>query len=297
MHAISAEHRKLGGGVAATQQHMSAMVTRFDEVGGLRVRVAEGGVQDATTVLMTSPWPESIVAFRNVWPALADRYHIVALDLPGFGQSASRSGVLNPRAMGDLLLGAIGAFGLKTPHVVAQDVGTSAALFAALTEPDAFASLTIGSGIMHEELATGSLKELMEAPALDQLAGLDGAQLITDALNRLLPTLDQESLADYQTSYKGDRFAVSAEYVRSYREWLPQLRSALPRVRTPVNVLYGRRDPLVPRVHAEILVRGLPNVRHTPLDSGHLAWEEVSGIYAAELLDWITTGYRGFSRF
>jgi pimeloyl-ACP methyl ester carboxylesterase len=220
----------------------------------------------------------------------------VALDLPGFGQSPSRSGVLNPRTMGDLLLGAITAFGLRTPHFVAEDVGTSAALFAALTKRDAFASLTIGSGIMHEELATGSLKELMEAATLDRLAGLDGAQLITDALHRLLPTLDQESSADYQTSYKGDRFAVSTEYVRSYRECLPQLRAALPRIGTPVNVLYGRRDPLVPRVHAEILVRGLPNVRHTPLDSGHLAWEEVSGIYAAELLDWITTGYRGFSR-
>jgi pimeloyl-ACP methyl ester carboxylesterase len=274
---------------------MSAMVTRFDEIDGLRLRVAEGGVQGATTVLMTSPWPESIFGFRNIWPALADRFHIVALDLPGFGQSQSRPDVLNPSAMGDLLLEALSAFGLKAPHIVAQDVGTSAALFAALAQPDAFASLTIGSGVMHEELATGSLKDLMESPTLDGLAGLDGAQLITDALHRLLPTLDQESLADYQASYKGDRFAVSAQYVRNYHKWLPQLRLALPRVYTPVNVLYGRRDPLVPRVHAEILVRGLPNVRHTPLDSGHLAWEEVSGDYTAELLDWITTGYRGFS--
>jgi pimeloyl-ACP methyl ester carboxylesterase len=119
---------------------------------------------------------------------------------------------------------------------------------------------------------------------------------VTDALIRLLPTpLDQATLEDYQTSYRGDRFAVSAEYVRSYRVWLPELRTTLPRIRTPVNVLYGRRDPIVPQVHAEILVRGLPNTRHSPLTSGHLAWEEDHDAYAAALLDWISTGYRGFS--
>lgn len=273
---------------------MSVLVTRFEEIDGLRVRVAEGELQGAQVVLFTSPWPESIQVFRGVWPALADQFHLVAIDLPGFGQSASRPGVLNPRAMGDFLLKAIGTLGLKKPHVVGPDVGTSAALFAALNEPNAFASLTIGSGAMHEDLAAGTLKDLMDAPNLDALAGLDGAQIITAALNRLLRTLDPEALADYQTSYAGDRFAISALYVRTYREWLPQLRLALPRIMTPVNVLYGRRDPIVPRVHAEILVRGLPHVRHTPLDVGHLAWEEDANTFGAELLDWITTGYRGF---
>ena len=273
---------------------MSVLATRSEEIDGLRLRLAEGGLSRGQSVLMTSPWPESLQAFRNIWPALADRFHLVAIDLPGFGQSPSRPGILNPSAMGDLLLKAIRALGLKTPHVMAPDVGTSAALYASLTEPDAFASLTIGSGAMHEDLTTGALKDIIEAPNLDAMAGLDGAELITASLNRLLPTLDPEALADYQLSYKGDRFAVSAEYVRTYREWLPQLRAALPRITTPVNVLYGRRDPLVPRVHAEILVRGLPNAWHTPLEAGHLAWEEDPNAFAGELLDWITTGYRGF---
>lgn len=273
---------------------MTALATRLLDIDGLRVRIAEGGLAGSQAVLFTSPWPESIQAFRDIWPALADQFYLVAIDLPGFGQSPSRPDILNPRAMGDLLLATVRTLGLKTPHIVAPDVGTSAALFAALSKPDAFASLIIGSGAMHEDLTAGALKDLMDAPNLDALAGLDGAQLITSSLNRFLPTLDPEALADYQVSYKGDRFATSALYVRTYREWLPQLREALPRIMTPVNVLYGRRDPIVPRVHAEILVRGLPNVRHTPLDVGHLAWEEDSRAFADELLDWITTGYRGF---
>lgn len=273
---------------------MSMLATRFDEIDGLRVRIAEGGLAGAPAVLMTSPWPESIQAFRNIWPALANQFQLVAIDLPGFGQSPSRPGILNPHAMGDFLLKAIAKLGLKTPHVVGPDVGTSAALFATLAEPNAFASLTIGSGAMHEDLAAGTLKDLMEAPNLEAIAGLDGAQLITGSLKNLLPTLDADALADYQVSYKGDRFAISAQYVRTYREWLPQLRAALPGIMTPVNVLYGRRDPIVPRVHAEILVRGLPHVRHTPLELGHLAWEEDPSTFAGELLDWITTGYRGF---
>ena len=90
---------------------------------------------------------------------------------------------------------------------------------------------------MHEGLAAGSLKQLMETPTQAALDGRDGAQIVTDALVRLLPKpLDQAILKDYQTSYRGDRFAVSAEYVRSYRVWLPELRIALTRLHGSIVV-------------------------------------------------------------
>jgi pimeloyl-ACP methyl ester carboxylesterase len=95
-------------------------------VDGLRIRYADSGA-DAPIILLTSPWPESLFAFRRVWPALARTARLVALDLPGFGHSEGRPDVFTPSAMGDFLLRFIAERGLGTPHLVAPDVGATAA--------------------------------------------------------------------------------------------------------------------------------------------------------------------------
>lgn len=47
------------------------------------------------TVLMTSPWPESLLAFRRIWTQLEPLARLVAIDLPGFGQSELRERIAN----------------------------------------------------------------------------------------------------------------------------------------------------------------------------------------------------------
>jgi len=58
-------------------------------VDGLRIRYADSG-GDGPVILLTSPWPESLLAFRRVWRALARTARLVSLDLPGFGHSEGR---------------------------------------------------------------------------------------------------------------------------------------------------------------------------------------------------------------
>ena len=56
-------------------------------VDGLKIFYREGGLADASTLLLLHGFPTSSHMFRNLIPLLADRFHIVAPDLPGFGQS------------------------------------------------------------------------------------------------------------------------------------------------------------------------------------------------------------------
>ena len=58
----------------------------------------------ATQSILTSPWPESLLAFRKVWDRLAEQFHVVAIDLPGFGQSERQLDLLSPAAMGAFLV-------------------------------------------------------------------------------------------------------------------------------------------------------------------------------------------------
>ena len=74
------------------------------EADGVKIRFAEAGQGGSETVVLTSPWPESLLAFRKVWDRLADQFHLVAIDLPGFGQSERQLDLLSPPAMGAFLL-------------------------------------------------------------------------------------------------------------------------------------------------------------------------------------------------
>src|ERR1700704_5089283 len=115
-------------------------------IDGLQIRYADSGGDRDQVVLLTSPWPESVYAFAPMWATLAERARLFAIDLPGFGASERRDDLLSPRAMGEFLARLVAEIGLGRPHIVAPDVGTSAALFAAATYPGLFANVTVGSG-------------------------------------------------------------------------------------------------------------------------------------------------------
>jgi pimeloyl-ACP methyl ester carboxylesterase len=108
-------------------------------------------------------------------------------------------------------------------------------------------------------------------------------------LGPAVPTAD--IIADYVESNMGDRFAESARYVRSYPEQLPLLAGLLPRIFTPVQIITGRKDLIVPVANAEFLHARLPNSRLDVLDTGHLAWEEAPGEYSAIIGAWVNGGY------
>lgn len=97
--------------------------------------------------------------------------------------------------------------------------------------------------------------------------------------------------ADYVESNRGGRFAEAARYVRSYPEELPLLAGLLSQIFTPVQIITGRNDPIVPVANAGFLHARLPNSRLDVLDAGHLAWEEASGEYGAIIAAWVNGGY------
>jgi len=108
----------------------------FRTVDGVRVRYADSGSSRKPAVVLTSPWPESVYAFAPMWALLAEHARLFAVDLPGFGASERRADLLSPRAMGEFLAQLIAEADLGTPHIVAPDVGTAAALFAAAATAD-----------------------------------------------------------------------------------------------------------------------------------------------------------------
>ena len=85
------------------------------------------------------------------------------------------------------------------------------------------------------------------------------------------PTADPE---ERDRDHRGNRFAESVRYLRSYPAELPVLADLLPRIDTPVQVIAGAGDTAVPPVNASFLHERLPHSKLDIIDAGHFTWED-----------------------
>src|SRR4051794_31319099 len=184
----------------------TTLQVQFRTVHGVRIRYADSGGSHKPTLLLTSPWPESVYAFAPMWATLAEHARLFAVDLPGFGASERRDDLMSPRAMGGFLARLIVEADLGAPHVVAPDVGTSAALFAAAAHPDRIASVVVGSGgaAVPLELGEPLLSRVLDVD-LDKWRSMDPRATVGKSLDTIAGGIRDEIRADYLASYEGDR--------------------------------------------------------------------------------------------
>lgn len=264
---------------------------QFRTLDGLSIRYADSLGSHEPTLLLTSPWPESLYAFAPLWDTLAARARLVAIDLPGFGASERRDDLLSPRAMGGFLARIIAEADLGAPYIVAPDVGTSAALFAAALHPERIAGVVVGTGGAAVPIQLGEpLRSWVLDPDLDKYRNMDPRTIVDAAVDTIAGGVPDEIRADYIDCYRGDRFAESMRYARKYPEELPALAALLPQITTPVTIINGRHDRVVPVANAEFLDERLPNSRVAIIDAGHFVWEEAPAEYASHVLEAIARG-------
>jgi pimeloyl-ACP methyl ester carboxylesterase len=267
----------------------TTLQVQFRTVEGARIRYADSGGSQELVVLLTSPWPESVYAFAPIWATLAEHARLFAVDLPGFGGSERRDELLSPRAMGGFLARLIDEVDLGRPHIVAPDVGTSAALFAAAAHPERISSVVVGTGGAAVPLDLGEpLASWVLDPDLEKYRDMDPRAIVDAAVDTIAGGIPDEVRADYRDCYDGDRFVESMRYVRRYPDELPELAELLPQIATPVTVINGRHDRVVPLANAEFLDERLPNSRLVVLDAGHFVWEEAPEEYASTIVDSVT---------
>jgi pimeloyl-ACP methyl ester carboxylesterase len=79
-------------------------------------------------------------------------------------------------------------------------------------------------------------------------------------------------------------------YVRSYPTDLAVLRDLLPGIQTPVLIIAGQRDDVVPAANAEFLHDRLPKSKLTFVDAIHFTWEDAADEYADLVVNWFREG-------
>src|SRR6266436_4733304 len=140
----------------------SPIKTKARTIDGLSIRYAESAPREVSAILL-SPGPESLYTFEQMWSRLAEHAQLVAIDLPGLGHSERKDELLTSSAMGEFVAHVSDAFGLKQPHAVGPDIGTSTPLFTAARHPGLLRSIVIGNGTAAVPIQVdGVLKDVID---------------------------------------------------------------------------------------------------------------------------------------
>ena len=277
---------------AATSLESADVVTHYRTatVDGTDVFYREAGPTDAPVILLLHGFPTSSHMFRNLIPTLADRYHVIAPDYPGFGQSAMpdhKQFAYTFAHYADLMDGLVQQLGADRYAMYAFDYGAPVGYRLALKHPERVSALIVQNGNAYEEglgafwdpiktyWADGSAAhrraiEFLVAPATTKFQYTDGMQDVSriDPGNWLhdQALLDRPGNKDIQL----DLFKDYGSNVPLYPEFQAFFRERQP----PTLIVWGRNDKIFPAEGATPYLRDLPHAELHLLDTGHFALED-----------------------
>ena len=281
-------------------------IVRYQSVAinGLDIFYREAGDPAHPAILLLHGFPSSSHMFRELLPLLADRYHLIAPDLPGFGFSASpaRAGFAYTF---DHLAEVIGAFtetvGLTSYALYVFDYGAPVGLRLALAHPERVTALISQNGNAYEEgLSEGwnPIRKYWQQPTAENREALRA--LLTYEATRdqythgvpepaLLapeaPALDSALLArPGQDEIQLDLFGDYQSNVALYPSFQEYFRTHRP----PTLAVWGQHDPFFLPAGAEAYRRDNPTAEVHLLDTGHFALETHAVEIANFIRDFLT---------
>jgi len=282
---------------------MTAINYRTAEVDGLKIFYREAGPADAPTLLLLHGFPSAGHMFRDLIPLLAERFHLVAPDLPGFGQSdmPSRDSF---KYTFDNLAEAISRFteviGQRRFAIYIFDYGAPVGLRIAAKHPERITAIISQNGNAYEE-------GLSEGWSPIQAYWREPTQVNRDALRSFLapettrfqythgvsdPSLvspDGRSLDDYYLTRPGahevqlDLFLDYSSNVPLYPAFHAYFRNHQP----PFLAVWGKNDPFFLPAGAEAFKRDIPGAEIRFFDTGHFALETHCAEIAAAIRDFL----------
>ena len=262
---------------------------RTATVEGLKIFYREAGRPDAPTILLLHGFPSSSHMFRDLIPMLADRYHLVAPDLPGFGFSEAPDRSRFPYTFANLakiVEGFVDALGLGRFAIYIFDYGAPVGLRLALAEPERITAIISQNGNAYEEgLSDGwnpiqkywkepteanraALRDFLkpEATRWQYVHGVsDEAAVAPESY-----TLDAALLArGGNDEIQLDLFLDYASNVALYPAFQAYFRENQP----PILAVWGKNDPFFLPPGARAFQRDVPDAEVRLIETGHFALE------------------------
>jgi len=282
---------------------MSAAKYRLADVDGVKVFYREAGSPGAPKLLLLHGFPSASHMFRNLIPLLADKFHIVAPDLPGFGQSD-----MPPRDRFsytfDHIAGIIDRFteviGFDRFAIYVFDYGAPTGFRIAVRHPERITAIISQNGNAYEEgLSEGwtPIRAYWRDPSAANREALRAFltpettrwQYTHGVADETLVSPDGQNLDNYYLARPGaydvqlDLFGDYKSNVALYPSFQQYFRTHQP----PFLAVWGKNDPFFLPAGAEAFKRDIPKAVVRFLDTGHFAVETHAREIAESIRDFL----------
>jgi pimeloyl-ACP methyl ester carboxylesterase len=265
---------------------------RSKEVDGIKIFYREAGPTSAPIVLLLHGFPTSSHMYRNLIPALSDRYHVIAPDYPGFGQSGvpdRANFAYTFDRFGELVGGLLDQLGINRYAMYVMDYGAPVGWRLALKNPEHVTALIVQNGNAYEEglkafwdpikaywsdhsEAHRKALYVLVAPATTIFQYTDGMSDIT----RISPDnwVHDQALLD-----RPGNAEIQMDLFYDYRTNLPlypAVQAYFRKYQPPTLIVWGKNDKIFPADGAYPYKSDLRNLQFHLIDSGHFALEDRS---------------------
>ncbi len=290
---------------ALAEPRVDSAVTRHRTatVDGIDIFYREAGAAGAPVVLLLHGFPTSSHMFRNLIPALAPRYRVIAPDYPAFGHSGTpdrRAFTYSFERFAELMDGLMNQLGVERYALYVQDYGAPVGFRLALRHPERITALVVQNGNAYEEglkqfwnpikaywadgsdahraaLRAGLTLAATKSQYLDGVR--DPSRVAPDAWLHDQALLDRPGIDEIML----DLFKDYGSNVALYPQFQAFFRSRRP----PALIVWGTNDVIFPADGARAYLRDLPDAELHLLDSGHFALEDKGDDIAALMLDFL----------
>jgi pimeloyl-ACP methyl ester carboxylesterase len=273
-----------GAGSVPVTHHRGA------EVEGVNIFYREAGPAEAPVLLLLHGFPTSSHMFRNLIPALADRYRVIAPDYPGYGQSDMpdrASFAYTFDRIAGLVDGLLDRLGVTRYAMYVMDYGAPVGWRLALKHPERISGLIVQNGNAYDE----GLKEFWDPikaywtdgsaasrQALLKLVSLETTKFqYTDGVADATRISPDNWVHDQALLDRPGNSDIQLDMLYDYRTNLPLYPAVQAYFRDrqpPTLIVWGKNDFIFPAAGAYPYKRDLPEVEVHLLDTGHFALED-----------------------
>lgn len=278
-------------------------------VDGLSIFYREAGPADAPTVVLLHGFPSSSHMYRNLIPALAAGYHVIAPDYPGFGYSDAPSAEAFEYTfdhLADIVDKFLDQKGIAKYSIYIQDYGSPVGFRLATRHPERIQAIISQNGNAYDEGLSPFWAEFLypfwkernpatEAKAASLLT-LDMTKLqyqagfrSSESVSPDTWTLDQAALdRPGNAAIQLDLFYDYRKNPPLYPAWHQYLKAKQP----PLLAVWGKNDPIFLPAGAAAFQGDVPKAELHLLDTGHFALEEEGPAIAALITDFLERNVR-----
>ncbi|MEG3175344.1 alpha/beta hydrolase [Sphingomonas sp. RB3P16] len=276
----------------ATASMAPVVMTKYHttKVDGVDVFYREAGPANAPVVLLLHGFPTSSHMFRNLIPLLADKYHVIAPDYPGYGESGApdhKAFAYTFAHYAEIVDGLLAQKGIKRYALYVMDYGAPVGYRLALKHPERVSALIVQNGNAYEEglgLFWNPIKAYWGGDTPEHRKALEGLMTLkttkfqyTDGMSDLSHIDPDNWSHDQALLDRPGNLDIQLDLFKDYGTNVPlypQFQAFFRQYKPPTIIVWGKNDKIFPATGATPYLRDLPKAELHMIDSGHFALED-----------------------